>query len=456
MTVRFPKGADMSDAVPPASAQPSIDPHAGFDRRKLFIISIIALVTAGMSFVLRASIAGDLQTTFLDPIDKLRSAEMLGGILSVAFLGFAFTIAIGSPLLDFLGMGRLLALASLCFIGGTATIVFASDLQGAMRVDSVLWCGSLATGIAWGLVETVINPLTATLYPQDKTHKLNVLHAWWPGGLILGGLIGLAIGEAGFDWRIKIAVVVIPALVFGAMILGTRFPATERVAHGVSTGDMFKELGRPMFLVWFAAMFLTAAAELAPGQWVDMALTRTIGMKGIWLLVYISGIMFVMRHFAGTMAHRLSPVGLLWVSCLLASVGLVALSVANSPITGLLAATVWGIGVCYLWPTMLAAASERFPRGGALLMGLMGTAGTLSIWFVLPQMGKIFDRAKIAAAGGEEQFKAMTGDRLNEVLTIASQTSFRAVAILPAILLVVFGAIWLYDRSRGGYRPEKI
>ncbi|MBA3710259.1 MAG: MFS transporter [Planctomycetes bacterium] len=444
-------------AAPSASAPASpIDRHADYDRRKLFIISVIALATAGMSFILRSSIAGDLQTTFLDPIDQVHSAQMLGGILGVAFLGFAFTIAIGSPLLDVLGMGRLLMLSSLCFIVGTLTIIFASALQGAMRVDSVLWCGSLATGIGWGLVETVINPLTATLYPEDKTSRLNVLHAWWPGGLIIGGLVGLAIGHAGFDWRIRIAAVIIPAVVFGAMIIGTRFPPTERVAHGVSTREMFKEVGRPMFIIWFGAMFLTAASELAPGQWVEMALTRTVGMHGIWLLVYVSGIMFVMRHFAGSMAHKLSPVGLLWVSCLLASAGLLALSVANSPVTGILAATLWGTGVCYMWPTMLASASERFPRGGALLMGLMGTAGTLSIYFVLPRMGMIFDEAKITAAGGTEKFQALSGEPLNQVLIVASQTSFRAVAILPALLLVVFGAIWLYDRSRGGYRPEKI
>ena len=142
--------------------------------------------------------------------------------------------------------------------------------------------------------------------------------------------------------------------------------------------------------------------------------------------------------------------------CVPPSAGLLLLSVANSPLTGLLAATVWGTGVCYMWPTMLAAASERFPWGGALLMGLMGTAGTLSIYFVLPLMGKIFDNAKIAAAGGEEAFGRLTGEELNRVLTIASQTSFRYVAILPAVLLAVFGAIWLYDRSRGGYKPTSI
>jgi fucose permease len=213
-------------------------------------------------------------------------------------------------------------------------------------------------------------------------------------------------------------------------------------------------------------MFLTAASELAPGQWVDMALTRTVGFQGIWLLIYVSGLMFVMRHFAGPLAHKLSPVGLLWFSCLLAAAGLVLLSMANSAVTGLFAATIWGAGVCFMWPTMLAAASERFPRGGALLMGLMGTAGSLSIYFVLPKMGEIFDTAKIATAGGESAFAALSaaaagGDpsavaRLNEVLTVASQSSFRSVAILPAILLLVFGAMWLYYRSRGGYKPAEM
>jgi len=132
------------------------------------------------------------------------------------------------------------------------------------------------------------------------------------------------------------------------------------------------------------------------------------------------------------------------------------LSVANSPITGLLAATVWGVGVCYLWPTMLAAASERFPRGGALLMGLMGTAGTLSIYFVLPQMGKIFDNTKVHLAGGDAAFNTLPPDRLNEILGIAAQTSFRYVAALPAILLLVFGAIWLYERSQGGFKQVKL
>jgi MFS family permease len=425
-----------------------------YNKPRLFLVSVLALVTAGIHFAIRASVAGAIQAAYFDPIDKMKSAEMIGNVLGRAALGFAVTIPIGSLLLDYLGMGRLLALSSLCFIAGTLAVIHAPSLGG--DVYGTVGLSMIVIGIGWGLVETVINPLTTTLYPEEKTARLNVLHAWWPGGIIIGGLLGIFLGGFDMSWQNKLYLTMIPAAVFGVMCLTTKFPPTERVQEGLPFSVMFKELLRPMFLVWFCSMFLTAASELAPGQWVDIALTRTVGMQGILLLIYVSALMFVMRHFAGPLAHKLSPVGLLWVSCLLASGGLLALSMANSPVTGLLAATLWGTGVCYMWPTMLAAASERFPRGGTLLMGLMGAAGMLSINFVLPELGRIFDVKKIEYAGGEAQFAALTGAAKEAILGQAAQASFRAVSVLPLVLLVVFGAIFLYERSKGGYKPESI
>jgi len=410
-----------------------------YDKERLFLISVIALVTAGLAASIRGNLAAVLQHRFLDPIDPLHSAQMIGTVLGVTFFGFAVTIVIGSPLLDYLGMKPLLALSSLCFIVGILITICTAPLSAWFSAYSVLWTGTLISGIGWGLAETVINPLAVTLYPEDQTHRLNLLHAWWPGGLIIGGLLGAGLSKLNIDWRLQMACVLIPALIFGSLLLASKFPPTQRVAAGISARDMMKEFFRPFFLVWFFSMFLTAGSELAPGQWVQFALTRTVHMPGILLLVYVSAMMFVMRHFAGPMAHKFSPVGLLWFSCLLASLGLISLSVANSPVTGLLAATVWGTGVCYMWPTMLAAASERFPRGGAVLMGLMGAAGMSSVFFVLPQMGKVYDHYK--AQGGE---------------VAASQMSFRLVAVFPAVLLIVFGAIWLYDRSRGGFKPTRL
>jgi fucose permease len=434
-----------------------VETHEQYRGSRLFLVSSLALAMAGIGAALRANTAADLQRIFFDPIDRAHSAQMIANVLGLPFLGFAFTIAIGSPLLDYIGMGLLLPLAAVCFTAGALLMVFAASLASGDGVYGVIWAGALITGVGWGLVETVINPLIASLYPSDKTNKLNILHACWPGGLVIGGLLGVLLSSVGIGWQMKLLLVVLPAIAVIALSLGVKFPPTERAAAGVSMAEMFRELRSPLFLVLFLSMFLTAATELAPGQWVDLALSRTVHMPGILLLVYVSALMFVMRHFAGALVHKLSPIGLLWFSSLLGSLGLVALSVANSPLTGLLAATVWGTGVCYMWPTMLAAASERFPRGGALLMGLMGTAGTLSAQFVLPIMGRVYDTQKVEIAGGEAAFNALQpGPELDRVLGTAAQLSFRVVAILPAILLVVFGAIWLYDRSRGGYQPEKL
>jgi MFS family permease len=432
------------------------DRHAAYNKTRLYLVSCLALTMAGINNSMRANTGDALQKIFFDPVDPIHAATMIGTVLALPFLGFAFTIAIGSPLLDYIGMKLLLPLSGICFSLGMLTFIFADRIASGAGIYNVLWIGALITGIGWGLVETVVNPLIATLYPDEKTGKLNSLHAWWPGGIVIGGLLGYFMTKLDIGWQVKLAVVFIPAIGVIALSMGLKFPPTERAASGVSTREMFKELANPLFVVLFLSMFLTAASELAPGQWVDLALSRTVHMPGILLLVYVSGLMFVMRHFAGALVHKLAPVGVLWFSCLLASLGLFALSYADTPLLGLLAATLWGTGVCYMWPTMLATASERFPRGGALLMGLMGTAGTLSIQFVLPKMGAIFDTTKVAAAGGEAQFNALRGDELERIKGIAAQTSFRAVAILPALLLIVFGAIWFYDKSKGGFKATKL
>ncbi len=429
----------------------------GLNVRKLFVLCCLCLATTSMSFALRGAIAGDIKTQLFDPIDPLTSATMIGDALSYAFLGFAFTVFLGSAVVDTVGMRNMLGLCGLSFIVGPLLTIMADKIAPGKGAGAVVGIGMFLNGFGWGCSETVINPLTTSIYPGNKVHRLNVLHAWWPFGMIVGGLFGFFASKAGLGWRIEFAMLLIPAVGILALLVGTKFPKTERVVSGVKTSEMFKEaIRRPSFWIWFFAMFLTSASELAPGQWVDLALSNTVGMRGILLQVYVAGLMFVMRHFAGTMVHKLSSVGLLFFSCLLASLGLFALSGASSPATGFLTATIWGTGVCYMWPTMLASVSERYPKGGAFLMGLVGSAGSLSIFFVLPQMGKIFDNAKIAAAGGEAKYKALAGAAKDAVDNAAAQSSFRSVAVLPAILLIVFGLIWLNDRRKGGFKPEQI
>jgi len=272
-----------------------------------------------------------------------------------------------------------------------------------------------------------------------------MLHAWWPAGLIVGGLISTLFAD--LDWRLLLGLSIAPSLLFGVLAAGAHFPPTERAASGVSTKDMFLEIvRRPSFLLWFGAMFLTAASELAPGQWVDVALSHRVGMRGILLLVYVSGLMFVLRNFAGALVHRLGNVGLLWCSSLLAGIGLLLLSRAESPAGAILAATVWGFGVCFMWPTMMASVAERYPRGGAFMIGLMGTAGSLSSYLVLPRLGEVYDGAKIDLAGGADALAQLAGEALAHIEDQAASISFATLAILPAVLLVVFGGIWLKER----------
>ncbi len=420
----------------------------------LFCLSCLAYLTIGFHFSIRSSIAGDLANVF-GRVDAAHSSEMVGAALGVCFLGYAITMFFISPLIDAIGMGLLMRLSGILLILGTA-VVIATE---AMMPDSLyagIWGGMLLVGLGWGLVDTITNPLVAAMYPDDKVHKLNVIHAWWPAGIVLGGLTGIVMGSWDVAWQIKLAVTAVPAIALIVLCFMAKFPLTERVTMGVSFGDMFKELiRRPMFWIWFVVMMFTATSELAPGQWVDMTLTRTVGMRGIWILIYISGLMFVLRHFAGSLVHKLSAAGLMWFSCLFAAGGLLWLSVASNPVGGFLAATVWGAGVCFMWPTMLATVNERYPKTGALGMGLLGSGATLAIYFFLPLMGKVYDSSKIETAGGEESFMTLSGEGLDEVLAIASQESFRIVAILPAVLLVVFGLIWFYDSKRRKLEPAK-
>jgi hypothetical protein len=188
---------------------------------------------------------------------------------------------------------------------------------------------------------------------------------------------------------------------------------------------------------------------LAPGSWVDIALSQTAGMPGILVLVYVSAIMFVMRHFAGPLERRFSDIGLLWLSTIPAGIGLYLLSIASSPLTALVAATLWAIGVCFMWPTMLAAVSRRYPRGGSWAIGIVGVFGALAIYFVLPQIGKIYDQAKLEAAGGDAAFAALQpGPELGRVLAFAAEQSFQVIALVPAALFVIFGLLWLAERRK--------
>lgn len=431
-------------------------PSAEVDRHSIFWISVLAVFTAALSFSIRTGASGAIKTALLDPVAPLHSGEMIAAALGNAFLGFALSLVVISPLLDLIGTKRVVLFCASCFVVGPLLILFAPHMTGIDAVYTILTVGMVVCGFGWGAMEASVNPMTVALYPDDKTHRLNILHAWWPAGIVAGGLASLFLLETiGLDWQIAIALIPLPALVFGGWAMTRTFPRTEASDLGVPFREMIAEpFRRPGFWVLPAIMLLTASAELAPGSWVDVALSQTVGMPGILVLVYVSAIMFVMRHFAGALYRRFSDMGLLWACTIPAGLGLYALSMASSPVWALLAATLWALGVCFMWPTMLAATARRYPRSGSWGIGLVGFAGALAIYFVLPQIGAIYDRAKLDRAGGAEAFASLPeGEALNVVLSYAAEQSFQAIATVPAILFLIFGAVWFLERRSGATAP---
>jgi len=396
------------------------------NKRRLFIASCLSLVVTAMIFALRGNVedlvlADPAVKGFFNPAD-LRADY--GWLSTMAFFGFAASILVTSPMIDALGMRNLLYLAFALHIVGVIGFIVAPSY-------TVMSLTMLLAGFGNGLVEAVINPLIATMYPEEKTHKLNVLHSWWPGGLIIGGLLGYLMKQASLSWQVQMGVILIPALVYGVMIFGQQFPLTERKASGVSSGEMLKTALNPAFLLLIGCMMITASIELAPGQMVSSVLDKTAGMDGILILVYGSALMFVLRYFAGPIAHKISPIGMMWASVALAALGLFLLASATTPALAYVAATVFYVGVCFMWPTMLGITSERFPQGGAFTMGLMGFAGQFALGVVIFNMGKVRDRVGDAA-------------------------SFKYAAMMAVVPFVVYALWWFKDKAAGGYKAVKL
>jgi len=252
-------------------------------RDKLFLASRIALIFTAMTFAFRAGLSKVWHDEFV------LTNEQLGWIFSPAFYGFTLAMIFGGPLCDILGMKRLLVLAFIGHIGGVIIYLMASSA-------TMLFVGTLFIGIGNGMVEAACNPLTVTLFPDNKTTMLNRFHVWFPGGIVIGSIISyFLIDKLQLNWHILISVLFIPAVIYGYMFLRLDFPQTERVTKGVSTGKMFLTCLNPLFLVMIACMFLTAATELGTNQWLQ-SLLEGAGISGILVLAFINGFMAIGDH----------------------------------------------------------------------------------------------------------------------------------------------------------------
>jgi len=388
---------------------------------KLFVGSCVALIATAMTFAVLSAIMNPLKQQFL------LTNEQVGWIGGAGLWGFPISILIFGPLCSVLGIRFLLRLAFLFFVSGISLMIFANGFW-------MLFFGALTIAFANGLVEGACNPLVATLYPDRKTQKLNQFHVWFPGGIVIGGLLCYFLDKAGItSWQLKVGSILIPAFSYAFIMLMENFPVTERAQSGVSFGEMIKEtLGRPLFILLFICMMMTASVELGPNRWIPSVL-ESGGIPGMLVLVWTSLLMALLRQFSGPVVNKLSPTGMLLSSSILSGIGLYMLSFASTYTSIFIADTIFALGVCYFWPTMLGVAAERVPKGGEFALALLGVAGNIAVGLLtIPLMGRVadyyghekFDAQKTIAVVQEvskvfpEYIKNKTGKELAAINTL--------------------------------------
>jgi MFS family permease len=406
-----------------------------FEKNKLFWASCLALLVTSLSFGIRAGILGKLGADF-----QLTAGE-LGTITATAFWGFPLAVVIGGFIVDVVGMKKLLVMAFIFHLLGIILTVFA---QGYWT----LFISTLLVGIANGTVEAACNPLVATLYPDNKTTKLNHFHLWFPGGIFIGTLVVLLFNYLGLSWQIQVATMLIPTIIYGYLFSKLEFPVTERVASGVSVSTMYKSVTSPLFIFMFVCMFGTAITELFTGQWIEILL-KNVTDNSILILTLTTGVMIIGRGFAEPVVHRFSPQGVLLLSAAFAALGLYLLATlsGNSIFIG---AFIFGLGVCYFWPTMLGFVSENIPNSGALGLNLMGGAGMFAVSIYTIFMGKFYDQ--LITANLPVDVAGKTAEEMSNLLELAKNAAgpevLKVTMLIPIVLTIAFAGLTIYMKNK--------
>lgn len=517
---------------------------------QLFWGCFIALVTTAFGFITRMFLLPEWSKEFnLDPAQTGRLAGIGIWPFAVSIIGFSLFIdKIGyktSMYIAFLGHAIWVVMGvSAYFVskGGNTELAFA-----------LLYWGSLILGLGNGTVEAFINPVVATIYSTEKTKWLNILHAGWPGGLVLAGMLVIFLDAV--PWWIKIGLIAFPVIGYFLMLVPLKFPVQERVASGVSYRAMLAEfgtlgalvvgflltlqlmdffsdgntrplsdaqrwmfigigvavvaafaaytrsLGRPLLFLLVLIMMPLATTELGTDGWITGIMEGVFKQENYdinpgWILVYTSLIMMVLRFVAGPIVHSLSPLGLLAVSSALAIAGLYFLSSA----TGLMifaAATLYGLGKTFFWPTMLGVVAEQTPKGGALTLNAISGIGMLTVGTLgLPYIGALQADKQIemlaSAEGLQEKapalfengqlavvekrsiyeiinYRTISESKLENALATASpetrqevdsiraaskQRALANMTIFPAIMLAGYLILIAYFRAKGGYKAQ--
>lgn len=408
---------------------------------KLFVASCLALLVTSLSFGIRAGIMNNLMVQFhLD-------GKQMGLIAGTAFWGFPLAIIIGGIVVDIIGMKRLLLIAFALHLIGIVFTIFSAGFF-------TLYISTLFIGVANGTVEAACNPLVVSIYPQNKTTKLNHFHFWFPGGIVVGTLISFALTNVGLGWQWQMATMLIPALIYGYLFLKLDFPVTERVASGVSTKEMYKSVLKPLFIFMFICMLGTAVTELFTNQWVGVLL-QNVTDNAILVLALVAAVQALLRSVAGSVVHRVSPAGLLLLSAIVSTIGLYLLSTLTGGAI-FIAAIVFGVGVAYFWPTMLGFVSEKIPKTGALGINLLGGAGMFAVSIYMIFMGGYYDKliASVLPAGANVDVyrSASAGSdkavAYSHAQLIAGPQVIETTNIIPLILVFAFLFLFLLMRAK--------
>ena len=404
-------------------------------------------------------------------------------------------------------------------------------------------------------MEAFINPVVATMFSREKTKWLNILHAGWPGGLVIGGAITIAMADTAEtgDWRLVLGIIAVPAVIYLVMLLGANFPKSEREQAGVSYREMLAEFGAFGALIGFGLIFIQlgevafsqdgvknfvaerdwdlntarnfvvgvltvlvagafgvytqsvgrgilafliiimmplATTEIGTDGWINGLMEgpmKEAGYNPGWVLVYTSAIMMVLRFFAGPIVHKLSPIGLLTASSALAIAGLLALSKTGGAGLAVIfgAATLYGFGKTFFWPTMLGITAEQCPKGGALTLNAISGIGMIAVGVLgFPYIGFLQERTASTELQATSEpvaqevlkekkymgvaYKAIDPDIKKKVeeqnqeaksaLAAADQAgqfdALAKMAFFPMFMLACYVALFLYFKSKGGYEAE--
>ena len=395
------------------------------NRSRLFTASCFALITTALAFAIRAGIMNDLAKDF-----SLTDSQ-LGWINAMGAFGFPVATLVGGPLYNSLGPKRLGQFAWISHFCGISFSILSGSFWPLLFSTFFVSFGN-------GMVEAAYNPLISDMYEDKKATMLNKFHVWFPGGLAIGALATYFASSMDASWQMKLAMMYIPWAIYGYLFLGQKFPKTANEMDKASTTSNLKAIfSSPLYLFMLVCMVLTATTELGTQSWVERILGNS-GAQPLVVLFLVTGVMAIGRYFAGPIIHRLNITGVLLASAIISTIAIVLMSQAQGGMV-YFAAILFALGVCYFWPNMISFVAVYIPKSGALGMSLIGGVGMVGLSIFQPIIGRWLDAEKIKAAAN-----GLSGEAAE---LAAGQATLDNIAILPAILTILFGLLFFYRKK---------